>query len=116
MAGGGAEGLLMYPSPCLEAVFTEITRLRTKRDHQSHSSRDSILHLKKKMGTRETVPETPLREIWESLGTSWHVWLSVCDPGSLLGMGERSVIWQRASVPSVEGWGKAPRADAQPLV
>lgn len=35
---------------------------RDKRDHQSHSSRDSILRLKK-MGSREIVPETPLGEI-----------------------------------------------------
>lgn len=48
MAGGGAEGLLIYPFLCLEAVFTEISSLGTKGiHHQSHSSRDSILHQEK---------------------------------------------------------------------
>lgn len=69
MAGGGAEGLLIYPFLCLEAVLAEITCLGTKRDHQSHSSRDSILHLKK-MGIREIGPEIPLGEMQQSLDTS----------------------------------------------
>lgn len=58
MAGGGAEGLLVYPFLCLEAVFAKSSYLGTRGNishflHRCHSASE-------KMRTWEVVPETPL--------------------------------------------------------